>query len=64
MKSKRPEPTVSGSSTAVLASLLPGAEAPCETTPVGQPLRKITGREAAELARRITEAQQSPPVAP
>ena len=57
---KHPKPTITGDSAAVLASMLPGAEAPCEATPVGQPLPKFKGQEAAELVRRITEAQRSP----
>ncbi len=32
--------------------------------PVGQPLRRITGSEAAEMARYITEARRSTPLPP
>ncbi len=61
-KSKRPEPAtvVSGLAAAVMAAQLPGAEVPCEVTPPGQPLRRITGQEAAEMVRRLGDAQRSP----
>jgi hypothetical protein len=61
MKSKRSsKPTTSGLAAAAMAAQLPGAEPQCEATPPGQTLRRITGGEAAELVRRLSDAQRAP----
>ncbi len=62
MKTKRDssKPTTSGLAAAAMAAQLPGAEPQCEATSVGQPLRRISGSEAAEMARRLGDAQRAP----